>query len=369
MQLSYDLSHFIGELYDEESAGFRFVPGGEVGLLSTCFGVQLCYLIDRLDLIDGIRTGSYIREHQLASGEFKDRQFNADDLQGRQTEKYLRWQFSFFALTALDMLGAPSRSPLMFLNEYLHEEGLRGWLGRLDFHDFWYGSNEIMFLLFFLSYTIKYGNDKEKPLKSANYILSSLDAKQRQVDGFWGEGADSGLANRMFGAAHIYIFYEFFQKTPRFVSAIVEKTLSLQVSNGLYHSYVGGACEDYDGVEILGRMLAFGGPREQICLSMEKTSQAILKAQAPNGGFPYQIPSLRPGVLYRRLTEKLKGEECYLFSGWNKMESNRYSPDLWATYFRMLSLANIERAANLPQHFPYVSYDLPAWGYLVSGKE
>lgn len=367
-QLARNLEKFILQVYDKESAGFRFTPQGDVSLFSTCFGVQLCYLINRLDLIDGTNTGAYIRDQQQATGEFLDHQFDVHDLQGRQTEKYLKWQFTFFSLTALDMLGQTPDNDLIFIDDYLTEETVERWMSEIDFKDFWYGSNEIMFLLFFLSYAMKYNRKQEKSLKSINYILSCLDSKQRKEDGFWGEGGTGDLANRMFGAAHIYLFYQFFNKTPRYVPAIVDKTISLQFANGLYDSYLGGACEDYDGVEILGRMMGWGGDRERIWRSMEKSYFTIINGQNVNGGFPYRISSIKPGVILRRLKEKIKGEETYRYSGWNKMESNSYSPDLWATYFRILSIANIEIAGSLPLHFSYVSYDLPAWGYLTNNE-
>lgn len=199
--------------------------------------------------------------------------------------------------------------------------------------------------------------------------MSCLESKQRKDDGFWGEGKEAGLANRMFGAAHIFLFYQFVNKRPSYIDEIVEKTISLQTANGLYGSYQGGACEDYDGIEILGRMMSWGGNRERIWAVMEKSYYTIIKAQNSNGGFPYQIPSVRLGILLKRITEKIKSEETYLYSGWNKMESNKYKPDLWATYFRMLSIATIEISGNLPCQFPYVSYPLPSWGYLVTGTE
>jgi len=367
IQLAHDLENFILKLYDESSGGFRFTPHGDVTLLSTCFGVQLCYLIGRIDLMDERKVGAFIRNQQQITGEFLDHQFDGADLQGRQNEQYLLWQFSFFSLTALDMLGQIPDHDLQFLDEYLSVETVERWLSGVDFKDFWYGSNEIMFLLFFLSYAMKYERKCEKCLRSVNYILSCLDSMQGKNDGFWGESGSTDLANRMFGAAHIYLFYQFFNKIPGYVPTIVEKTLSLQVSNGLYDSYVGGACEDYDGVEILGRMMRWGGDKEQIRCSMERSYRTILKAQNSNGGFPYRISSAKPGIIVRRIVEKIKGEENYRYSGWSKMESNSYTPDLWATYFRMLSIANIEIAGNLPLQFPYVSYDLPAWGYLFTG--
>jgi hypothetical protein len=331
--------------------------------------VQLCYLINKLDLIDRKRTGTYIRNQQLTNGEFLDNQFTVQDLRGRQTEQYIKWQFTFFSLTALDMLGEAPSHDISFLDDYLSEINLKKWLSDRDFIDFWYISNEIMFLLFFFSYAIKSDRNSEQCMESVNAIFTCLEAKQRRDDGFWGGGEGAGLANRMFGAAHIFLFYKFFDRKPSYIDEIVENTISLQMSNGLYGSYQGGACEDYDGVEILGRMMSWGGEHERIWLAMEKSYHTLLKAQNGNGGFPYQISSARPGVMLKRIAEKVRGEETYLYSGWNKMESNKYSPDLWATYFRMLSIATIEISGNLPRQFPYVSYTLPAWGYLMTGTE
>ena len=139
-QLASSLTEFIVHLYDSKSGGFRFTPTGGVNLLSTCFGVQLCYLINRLDLIDRRKTGAYIRNQQLANGEFLDQQFAVGDLRGRQTEQYIRWQFTFFGLTALDMLDLRPLYDISFLDDYLLPTILEDWLSNRDFIDFWYGS-------------------------------------------------------------------------------------------------------------------------------------------------------------------------------------------------------------------------------------
>ena len=132
IQLAHDLENFILKLYDESSGGFRFTPHGDVTLLSTCFGVQLCYLIGRIDLMDERKVGAFIRNQQQITGEFLDHQFDGADLQGRQNEQYLLWQFSFFSLTALDMLGQIPDHDLQFLDEYLSVETVERWLSGVD---------------------------------------------------------------------------------------------------------------------------------------------------------------------------------------------------------------------------------------------
>lgn len=362
--IRYPIEPFLEKIYDHREGGFRFCENGRTTLLSSCFAVQLCYLLNRQDFLDRRMLAERIVAQQKIDGTFVDPGFSRSQLIGRQSDEYLRWQFTFFALAALDMLEVRPAHGNGFLGDFQDPDFTEAWLLRQDFDDFWYGSNIIMFLLFFLAYEREKGSTNYN--ESLARIFACLDRLQDGTTGFWGKRVQVDPANGMYGAAHIYLFYEYFERPIGIVPKIVESTLKLQHSNGLYGGCEGGACEDYDGVEILVRTKAGASASagEEIKDSLRKTYAMLLRRQHPSGGFSYRIASIAPGMVLRRIVDKVSGRLVYRFSGWEKMACNPYVPDIWATYFRFLTIAQIETTLDLTRSYDYQSSRLPSWGYL-----
>lgn len=364
--MKYDVVTFLDSINDRKSGSFKFWPGGKTTLLSSCFGVQLCFLINRLDYLESKQIGSFIYKQQHPNGLFIDNNFDISELSGRQSDSYLRWQSTFFSLIALDMIDITPRYPLRFIQDLCTETALHDWFEQLNWHDFWYSSNEIMFLLYFLSYARKHEKKDEKQLDhTIKQLFLFLNTKQDSVTGFWGNETQQNPTNGMYGAAHIYLFYEFFDQKIQYGQQVISNTLALQQQDGLYGPHGGGACEDYDGIEILVRLLKQNAMHEKrIQKSLMQSYEVILNGQQRNGGFPYRISLYSPEHILQRVISTVLGRNYYCYSGWEKMKCKVSVPDIWATYFRVLSLALIEKTLSLPLSYPYQSYELPGWGYL-----
>jgi len=357
---------FLQSLYDPEQCGFKFHPQGNVTLLSTCFGVQSVYLVDRMDIVESEKTGSFISQQQRDDGIFVDRNFCRNQLSGLQSTEYIEWQFTFFSLIALDMLGVQPKNELHFLKVFQEKDYIVQWLDSLNWDDFWYCSNEIMFLLFFFTHSQLGAGDSYACDTAIAQIFEYLNKSQEETTGYWGTEVRTRPLNGMFGAAHIYLFYRFFKREIQYEEQVVLSTLALQLPDGLYSPGGGGACEDYDGVEILVRMLNSCPPLESnIQKSLIQTYQKIIKAGGRFGGFPYRLPENNYIAYAKRKINQFLGRTTYRYSGWELMECDMYSPDIWGTYFRLMTIALIEISLELPKSFSYNSYPLPGWGYLV----
>lgn len=356
---------FLEWCHDPDTYGFRFSPRGQATLLSTCFGVQLAYLHDIGDVYDRGRLANTIRTCGQPSGLFRDPEFRVDDLVGSHDATYLDWQFTYFSLIALDMLGAASDQPLAFLAEFKQSSFLAAWLESREWDRFWHASNEIMFLLYFLTWeSVHCPSQKGACSESLNQCFAELDRRQDPQTGFWGTESGGDLAQGLFGAAHIYLFYEYHNRPLQYRREAIDTTVKLANQRGLYGGLYGGACEDYDAAEVLLRTAAMGEILPAAAVDvLQRMKQSITDA-CRRGGFPYALP--RPGTLgvVDRVSFKIRGQSLYRYSGWQKMESALFSPDMWGTYFRTLTLAMIERSSN-PSSLG-VTYDLPGWGYLVA---
>ena len=136
--------------------------------------------------------------------------------------------------------------------------------------------------------------------------------------------------------------------------------------NGLFGSITGGSCEDYNCIEVMLRLLAAKNYQiNKITKIIENTQKTILR-NCVNGSFSYNFykeKSIIKRYLFRKNLEKIK----YSYSGLEFIKTCKYLPDIWSTYFRILTIAQIERYLNNSKK--YKSYHLPAWGYLIYNKK
>jgi hypothetical protein len=360
MRISEILS-YSKKLFDNKNCGFKFFENGNLTILSTSFGVQLNFLLDNLADCPVDKIGITLKKQQDSkTGLFIDDNFDIKQT-ARFEEEYILWQFTYFTTIALDMLGEEPRHSFNFLTDLKNRKPLEKWLKKQDFRNFWYTSNKIMFLLYFLTYEQERLNIDNSELIS--YLFDFLDSKQDADTGFWGTRNGASLENGMFGASHIYLYYDFHGREINYKDEIVDNVIKLQNSYGLFGSKLSsGACEDYDTIEILSTMLKHPDYKyDFIKESIYKTYSIIKKNQNKGGGYSYNIDNRS---IIERLKDKIAWKEYYYsYSGWDKMKSNCFKSDLWGTYFRVLTIAKIERMLGIDKGNKYKFYSLPGWGY------
>ena len=351
---------YLYDMYDHINCQFKFFNRGAATILTTSFGVQIGYLLNIIYNypIEKICTNIKTQQNSI-TGLFIDKNYFIQDVQGFE-EEYLLWQFTYYAIIALDMLHAKPLYPLKFLDQLKNIDNLRIWLEKQDIKNFWYTSNKIMFLFFFLIYEQERSNRDNHA--NINFIFDYLDRLQDHKTGFWGTQFGTPLDNAMYGASHIYLYYYFCGREIKYSEKIIDNTLKLQKSSGLFGPSLGGACEDYDGIEILTTVSrAYNFNSEVLDNSFHATYDAILKKQNFDGGFSYFLDNRN---IFNKFREKLINRQYYYeYSGWNRMKSNGLKSDLWGTYFRVLTLAKIEKALDIESSNSFQFYSLPGWGY------
>lgn len=359
------LRSFLKELYDSDTAAFRFHARGEKTLLSTCFGVQTAYLIKALDDFDRWRLIETIGKCQEGNGLFRDKSFSSADLVGQQEETYLLWQFTFFSLLALEALGHKSQHNLHFMLPFMEEGYLRKWFETRRWENFWYCSNEIMFLMFFLVYMRdRIGKDAVKMSNCLQWCLEELDQRQDSSTGFWGTSVRHDPLNGLYGAAHVVGFYDYLGHQLKHSDSMVQATLGLQSANsGLFGEKWGGACEDYDAVEVLVHTSRQKKDLSEVKSALSRMEYRIMEGMDNSGGYPYSITGKGFGGIWNRMMIRLKGQNLYYYSGWRRMHSSRLKPDLWGTYFRTLAIAQIRCLLDPFSVSRWNFLSLPGWGY------
>jgi len=354
------VSEYSKSLSNDTNCGFRFFKDGNSTILSSSFGVQLNFLLDSLADYPTDKISTSLRNQQdTQSGLFIDHSFDMMDVTGFE-EEYILWQFTYFASIALDMLNETLPFSFNFLTDLKKAGALEKWLNKQDFKNFWYTSNKLMFLFYFLTYEQERINVDNRKL--IEYLFTFLDSKQDADTGFWGTQRGASLQNGMFGAAHIYLYYDFYGREINHKEKIIDNVVSLQNSNGMFGGRFGGACEDYDAIEILSVLIRHSDYKHDLIKKIiDKTYHIIQKNQNKDGGFPYSIDTRS---IIERLKNKItKKEYSYNYSGWRRMKSNCFKSDIWGTYFRVLTIAKVEGILSLGDSNKYKFYSLPGWGY------
>jgi hypothetical protein len=332
--------------------GYRFAPGCPTTLLATCFGVLAHELLGGLDGLAAERRQLLVRSicdcQSPSSGLFRDRLHGDDQLYKlvKFTPLYVEWQQTYFALHALDALGAEPRHPLAFVEPFRDPAALDTWLRMLAFDDFWFSSNYVMFLLFFLI------REHGKSSPAAHRVLDALDARQDPQTGFWGTQQGASLFNGMAGAYHVYGFYRFLGRPLAHQDAALRSTLSLQKASGLFGEREGGACEDLDAIDILVKLRPESAARErEVRGALERSLEGLRACRRADGGYSWS--SAQRGAAPRTVR----------YSGLDTLTVRSDQSDLWSAWFRPLALALARSRLELPEAWPVRYRRVPLLGW------
>ena len=365
--LAVEISRYVHSLRCP-NGGFAFSRFAPDTILSTDFAVFTLSAIGQIHTAANTRDdiARYLSASRRADGIFEDVHFNPKKQKGTHRSDYILGQFTCYSLTALDMLGIHFHT-LPFVESMFKERRLEQWLTRLDWSQFWYESNKIMFFIYYLAYLQKYSDDTtlgvhiEAELDTAFCVLN---ARQDPRTGLWGTQLNDGnIADGAFGAAHILLFYQYFNRPIPRAQQILDACLTLHASNGLIGSTEGGACEDYDIADIYLRILAqHPAWRSKVVDVLAQMKQTILGGRLQGEGFPYRIPGQSPVSRIRaKMPWPLRGT-MYQYSSWRRMRTPVHQADLWGTFFRSLTLQIIDYIID---GVPLESrYSLPCWGYV-----
>jgi len=352
---------YINSLKDKN--GYKFSHYSETSSLPTSFSIMSLFALGATDILSNEKRiiVNFLANKLNKIDLIVDEKYFHNEITSRNHDtEYVINQTTFFSFIALDILGTTIKK-LEFLTPFYDPQFLESWVKKRFEGNFWAESNKLMFLFYFFAYVNKYGSPSEKT--SVRIVIDRyfnlLDEHQDKTTGYWGHG--KSLFRKAYGAAHLYLFYDYFEREIPFVDRILDSTLLLHARNGLAETAEGGACEDYDLIEIYLRVLKQTNyKRDEVISKLITMRKTILVNTNSQGGFPYKFyrwPFLLHRVLQVRPSEKI----AYSYSSLRSMTTPVYYPDCWATFFRNLSLNAIDLVTD-KKRVP--SYGLPGWGFL-----
>ena len=368
---------FIDSCY-EPGEGYKLTPNSEVSPYALCFAIFGKYLIGEFGSInkDQVFFDSLLRSNlnsykKKCTLERKDIYSN---------KGYL--QLLTFTLSALSAIGTLDKDPLLshvspiILNKnvtnILETSGV--FIGKPG------TGNLAMFYAVLLLHSKKYlALDVDEMLDK--WIEMHLDSMNS--NGFWGQ--DNKLFYLQFqNGYHQYEIFEYLGIVPDKISKAANLVNSLSDNLGHFAPYPGGGgCYDYDAIFVLtflGRLVDLEHKN-----LLKQTFNTILSEQNTDGGFsesryvrPININNLK--FMYNhiakrtRLTELERIRYCMTLlrpkhnrikTHWTKYSREWHESNLWDSWFRMLTIARIDKSINQSTvNWGFIDY--PGIGYSYS---
>ena len=387
------IESFIFSLQNNEG-GFHLQKNyNQTTLMSSAFSIIILELINSLDSLEKSRDQDFFLRHQdEKSGLFVDLNL---DLKYEKIEdlesNYIHYQTTAFSLSALDALGVKPKFRLAFMDRFRGKDKILKFFDGIDWRNPWHESNKIMFLLQFFSYDYIIMKNEDS-LNNIHMILDVLDSFQDPSTGLWGTQFKASAFVSMAAAYHFLIFYKYFNRKINFSEKISSSVFQLQMRDGLFHPFGGGgACEDLDAIDVISKVTS--SISDESAASLSRAHALLLQNRNEDGGFCWAKRPKFPlliGLKYFNPRSEIfnigmikwivknnyigsvipfiRERKIYRYSNWNKMKYDINHSDSWSTWFRLLSIATIEKLIpELKKHdIDFTCRSLPSIGWMQS---
>jgi len=350
---------------------FKMNDNADSSIFTSCFALFILDLFDQLKNFSRKKRNQWIDYIQS----FQDKEsgyFMPGNYNGGLNTKAVH-QLTAFCLSALHILGVSTKYDLKFLSQWNTPEDVHNYLRDKGCFQGLPGSgNMAMFLAIFFSYKYEKCNEDSifDLLKSWFYWHNRT---QNPRTGFWGNSLGAKYFAGFQNAFHQFVIYNYWKKLIQYNNKIVNTVLMLQDSDGFFApNQGGGGCWDYDAADILINCGYKRGYREkEIRNALTRLYFAILESQNTDGGFcesQKRPSSMRnvffpknlkfifynhdPIISYYRLRTFLgvsRNIRKKIYTHWTKKGRHWHQSDIWNTWFRCLTLAEIDKSLNLNQ--------------------
>jgi prenyltransferase beta subunit len=292
--------------------------------------------LDTLSAEDRQEWISYILSFQGKDGLFRDPEV---DCELANTVFWWGWMhLTFHVVSAIAVLGGVCEKGFLCIDSLRSRPDIQAWflerrIRKLPSPDI--EAHSPLYLITFLQYSrdflgISCSNE------AINEIISLLNDQIDPVTGCWGtEGRENDIIYINEGVKigyHFWIFYFYDRLSIPYADKVVDSLLQTQnVMGGFDVSLNSSACDDIDSIDPLCRLLVQNDYRKKaIENSLRRAVPWVLANRNLDGGFVF------------------KRDEPFQY-GHIKMRSGRNESNMFATWFRSLSLAYVGKA--LPDHF------------------
>lgn len=357
-------------------AQFKMNEGADSTIFTSCFALFIFDLFGHVDTWAHEEKDiwiDYINSFQDENSGY----FIPDNFNGKLNTKPVQ-QLTCFCLSALDILDASPKYRFSFLNQWPQPDDVKNYLKEIGcFKGKPTTGNMAMFLAIFLTHQYEKYND-DSAIERLNSWFYWHDKNQKKSTGFWG----NSLKNRYYAgfqnAFHQLVIYNYWNRPLSCYTKIVDIVISLQDYDGHFAPIPGGGgCWDYDAADILINYGFKSGYRKKDIESvLIRLFFDILKNQNKDGGFcnsrkkplsiiqalnnkKFTFSGHNPYVWYYKLkatNDYLKRNARLTKTHWTMKGRLWHQSDLWNTWFRCLTLAEISEMINFDHPLKRVNW-------------
>jgi prenyltransferase beta subunit len=346
------------------STCYRLTKFSDSTIFSSCFAL---FILDLFGEVDAWSQGQrdlwidYIHSFQDKISGY----YLPYDFRGKLHTKRVQ-QLTCFCLSVLAILGSSPKYELSFLKQWPRSDDIYEYLKAMGcFRGLPETGNMAMFLAIFFTYRHEIRKD-ESSLELLNAWFYWHERTQNLSTGFWGDSLRNKYYAGFQNAFHQFVIYNYWDRPIPRHKRIADIVLSLQDKDGHFSPIPGGGgCWDYDAADILINCGHKRGYRkEDIESALLRLFFAILRGQNEDGGFceskkrpsnPTEVLGAMRFVLsnhnlypmYYRLRSILnvaRPRKSMIQTYWTRIGREWGESDLWDTWFRCLTLAEISES-------------------------
>ncbi len=276
----------------------------------------------------------YIKSYQCDDGWFRDPEIKCDLA---ESADWWGWKhMTFHAIMALSCLDAIADKKFSVLESFKDNKYIEKWFKNLHIKKIPSSETNAHLPLYMIT-LLQYARDNQTAIWANSAIEKVIGLLNSEIDpntGCWctGNGQKKLVNEGVKIAYHFWIFY-FYDKLPiMFPERVIDSVLSTQNPYGGFNYNINSsACDDIDSIDPLCRLKnSTDYKKEEIEASLNRSIPWILANMNDDGGFVFQRGR---GFTY----------------GHRKMYSGYNESNMFATWFRTLSLSYIGKA--LPSSF------------------
>lgn len=350
----------------DSACEYRLHAQAEGTVFSSCFALFFKCLVGetgawnertRNQWIDYLR--GFQDEH---TGLFRDPAAAGRATDAAHDADHLDRQLTGFCISALRALGAVPRYPIAAVEPWFDPAYMRHWLDNLNWRRASNSGNKAMFIAIMLI------AEMERDSAAAGAGLDAWfewhDTHADPATGYWGSAPAINYFVGMTGYVHQFLIYNYKSRRTMYPERVIDRTLHLQQADSLFSPTLGGAgCDDFDALHVLCHLYQTESYRRaDIRAALEKALHALFPTQNRDGGFAWgrrwrfgvgdwsrvlgNAASRRdPLLLYVTTRAALAGQRHLhkkIETGWSSTGRGWEQSNLWDTWFRTLTIAEIE---------------------------
>ena len=304
-------------------------------IYSNTYALMLYGLLGEIDTVNTENTFEYIYSRQTSDGFFRDKKLQTDKA---ETGQGWGWQhLAPHIIIAFDYLNRRPKYEFNYIIEKFSKQTMFDWLSSLDWDDnYLLTSNYIMNVGVLLQYSRDcFHNDVSKKLSDdlkewlinekfdLNTIMKNIEINKSKYE-------ISKAVKTIYHIAPLYVFDDESSKLP--IQTILDFTLKTQNKiGGFGPNVLTDACEDIDSLYLLTEL---GSKNNQLIQkSVKQFFQYIFINQNRDGGLSF------------------KKYKAFSYGSQRILSSNRNESNLFATWFRTLSIAFACEYLDIPNKF------------------